>query len=139
MEKQHGMKCKAKFLALLTIKPVLKEPSNDETKELLTIELKNYLLLSPDTIPLDDREVVQKAIKTNHLYLIKHWKIDPDYDGRTFHISWQNDRENTDDRRIMLPVTLIVPKRTDGIRKVCVKVVDMFGFESTTTGWLRND
>ena len=67
------------------------------------------------------------------LSLIEYWSIDPDYDGETFRSKWQDYRENTDNDgdsfRVIKKVKLEVPK-TKGKRKVCVKTVDVFGFEN---------
>jgi adenine specific DNA methylase Mod len=121
-------------LQYLTIKtPKLSPLKNNE--EQLKIELDNYVLLSPDVLPLDEKnkEKVQKVIAKNPLDLIEYWSIDPDYDGVTFRSLWQDYRENKDNDRDGLRVVkraeLIVPmiKRK---RKICVKAVDVFGFES---------
>ena len=54
--------------------------------EEIEIELDNYVLLSPNALPLDDKnkESLQKIIATEPLSLIEYWSIDPDYDGETF-------------------------------------------------------
>jgi site-specific DNA-methyltransferase (adenine-specific)/adenine-specific DNA-methyltransferase len=65
--------------------------------------------------------------------LIEYWSIDPDYDEETFRSKWQDYRQNTDvngdEFRVVTKTKLEVPKK-DGKRKVCVKAVDVFGFES---------
>jgi site-specific DNA-methyltransferase (adenine-specific)/adenine-specific DNA-methyltransferase len=67
------------------------------------------------------------------LSLIEYWSIDPDYDGETFRSKWQDYRENTendsDPYRVIKKAKLEVPK-IEGKRKICVKTVDVFGFES---------
>ena len=69
------------------------------------------------------------------LDLIEYWSIDPDYDGETFRSKWQDYRQNTendaDEFRVVKKAKLEVPK-VNGKRKVCVKAVDVFGFESAT-------
>lgn len=69
----------------------------------------------------------------NPLALIEYWSIDPDYDGETFRSKWQDYRQNTDNDgdqfRVIKKAKLDVPK-VSGKRKVCVKAVDVFGFES---------
>ena len=66
------------------------------------------------------------------LSLIEYWSIDPDYDGITFRSTWQDYRENTsndsDALHCVYSTCLKVPHK-DG-RQVCVKAVDVFGFES---------
>ena len=70
------------------------------------------------------------------LSLIEYWSIDPDYDGETFVSVWQDYRENqdtdSDPFKIVNQTTLTVPKK-EGKRVVCVKAVDIFGFESIAT------
>lgn len=100
----------------------------------ITVELENYILLSPDNIPLDDKDKVklQSLIETDPLSLIEYWSIDPDYDGETFRSTWQDYRENTDNDsdplHCVYSTKLTVPHKQQ--RKVCIKAVDVFGFES---------
>lgn len=121
-------------LQYLTIKPIVKSKANKANEEELKIELDNYILLSPDNIPLDDKdkEKLKKIIAKDPLALIEYWSIDPDYDGEIFRSKWQDYRENTandSDPYHCVPGTiLIVPKKAN--RTVCVKAVDVFGFES---------
>ena len=100
----------------------------------IDIELENYVLLSPDNIPLDekDKAKLQRLIETDPLSLIEYWSIDPDYDGETFRSTWQDYRENIDNDNDPLhcvyKTRLRVPHKES--RKVCIKAVDVFGFES---------
>ncbi|MFH1175284.1 MAG: DNA methyltransferase [bacterium] len=126
-------KIKFSSLQYLTIKPIVIE-SISETEEKINIELDNYVLLSPDNIPLDekDKEKLKELIAKDPLSLIEYWSIDPDYDGETFRSKWQDYRENqendSDPYHVITKTQLIVPKKQG--RKVCVKAVDVFGFES---------
>lgn len=120
-------------LQYLTVKPVQKKSYNDEEDE-LAIELENYILLSPSALPLDDKnkEKLENVIAEDPLSLIEYWSIDPDYDGEVFRSKWQDYRDNTfndDPFRVVRKAKLVVPK-IKGKRKVCVKAVDVFGFES---------
>jgi adenine specific DNA methylase Mod len=120
-------------LQYLSIKPIKVEPVNDKEEKLI-VELENYVLLSPDNIPLDDkdREKLKEIMNKDPLALIEYWSIDPDYDGEVFRSKWQDYRENTandsDPYRVITRAELVVPKKEK--RKVCVKAVDVFGFES---------
>ncbi|MCK9578778.1 site-specific DNA-methyltransferase [bacterium] len=120
-------------LQYLTIKPVVVESISD-TEEKLKIELLNYVLLSPDNIPLDekDKDKLKEIIAKDPLSLIEYWSIDPDYDGQTFRSKWQDYRENTendnDPYHVISKTSLTVPKIEN--RKICIKAVDVFGFES---------
>lgn len=124
-------------LQYLSIKdPIIESYTNDTEK--LTIELENYILLSPDALPLEDKykKEIQNYINNDPLALIEYWSIDPDYDGKVFRSKWQDYRENTendnDPYRVIKTAVLNVPK-VDHPRKVCVKAVDIFGFESAIT------
>jgi site-specific DNA-methyltransferase (adenine-specific)/adenine-specific DNA-methyltransferase len=121
-------------LQYLTIKtPKISPLPQDE--EQIEVEIDNYVLLSPDVLPLDEKnkEKVQKIIAKNPLDLIEYWSVDPDYDGITFRSLWQDYRENKDaDRdglRVVKQAVINVP-RIKRKRKICVKAVDVFGFES---------
>jgi adenine-specific DNA-methyltransferase len=116
-------------LQYLAIKePILIDSGNDEEVE---IELDNYIILSPDSLPLDDlnKEKIQEVINNNPLDLIEYWSVDPDFDGITFKSIWQDYRENNEDLRVVRKASIIVPKN-EGKRKICVKSVDVFGWES---------
>jgi adenine specific DNA methylase Mod len=121
-------------LQYLTVKPIQKRSYNNEEDELV-IGLDNYILLSPDALPLDDKnkEKLDNVIAEDPLSLVEYWSIDPDYNGEVFRSKWQDYRENTfnddDTFRVIKNAKLIVPKK-QGVRKVCVKAVDVFGFES---------
>ena len=120
----------------LLVKPIQTEPHYGE-QDKLTIELDNYVLLSPDNIPLDDKDKakLQQVLEKDPLALIEYWSIDPDYDGITFRSQWQDYRENTDNDsdplHCIYTATLITPRKAE--RTVCVKAVDVFGFESMVT------
>ena len=126
---------KIRFASLqyLTIKPIEVENINDK-EDKIKIELDNYVLLSPDNMPLDDKdkEKLQKIIANDPLALIEYWSIDPDYDGETFRSKWQDYRGNTenddDPLHVIFKTQLIAPKKKS--RTICVKAVDVFGFES---------
>ena len=69
----------------------------------------------------------------NRWRLIEYWAVDPDYDGKVFRSVWQDYRGNTDNdgdplRVVTKPVS--PPAAQDGPRRVCVRVVDVFGFEA---------
>ena len=120
-------------LQYLTIYPVTRAVSGDT--ETLTIKLKNYVLLSPEAINLDDanRAKLQQVANAEPLALIEYWAVDPDYDGQVFRSVWQDYRGNTandaDNLRVVTQAVLTVPAKA-GPRRVCVRVVDVFGFEA---------
>ncbi|WP_298500868.1 site-specific DNA-methyltransferase [uncultured Methanobrevibacter sp.] len=124
-------------LQYLTVKEPVVEMYNDEL-ETLTVELDNYVLLSPEALPLDDKnkKKLSEIIANDPLALIEYWSIDPNYDGLVFRSKWQDYRENTsndnDEYRVINKAKINVPK-VNGKRTICVKAVDVFGFESATT------
>lgn len=126
---------KVRFSSLqyLSIKPIEKSAAQ-EGYERLHVALDTYVLLSPDNIPLDeaDKEKLSGIIAKDPLALVEYWSIDPDYDGVTFRSKWQDYRGNTendkDDLHVVYRAELVVPVK--GKRTVCVKAVDVFGFES---------
>ena len=122
-------------LQYLMIRPITVKPYNEQ--EEITVRLDNYVLLSPDNIPLDDKDKpkLQPIMERDPLALIEYWSVDPDYDGETFRSQWQDYRENTandsDPLHCVYQAQLIVPRKAR--RTVCVKAVDVFGFESVVT------
>ena len=119
-------------LQYLVAKPLVVTPAGEQDE--IDVELENYVLLSPDNIPLDDKdkEKLQQVLERDPLSLIEYWSIDPDYDGVTFRSTWQDYRENTendnDPLHCVYKTHLKVPHKEK--RKVCIKAVDVFGFES---------
>ncbi|MBO5332362.1 MAG: site-specific DNA-methyltransferase [Alistipes sp.] len=128
------LKNKVSFNSLqyLTIKPISIVKQNDMDE--LDISLDNYILLSPDNIPLDDKDKAKlsELIATDPLALIEYWSIDPDYDGKIFRSQWQDYRGNTlndnDNLHCIYSARLRVPRKSG--RVVAIKAVDVFGFES---------
>lgn len=121
-------------LQYLILKPIRVEMGNLPDSDLLKVELDNYVLISPDNLPLDDanKQKLQQVMADDPLALIEYWSIDPDYDGVTFRSKWQDYRENTendnDPLHCVYAVELVVPHKAN--RVVCVKAVDVFGYES---------
>jgi adenine-specific DNA-methyltransferase len=120
-------------LQYLTIHPVQRTAKGD--LETLTVKLKNYVLLSPEAINLDDdnRAKLQAVANKEPLALIEYWAVDPDYDGKVFRSVWQDYRGNiandADALRVVTQAVIAVPLKA-GPRKVAVRVVDVFGFEA---------
>ena len=120
-------------LQYLTLHPIERRAQGEQ--ETLTVRLKNYVLLSPEAINLDDenRAKLRRVADAEPLALIEYWAVDPDYDGQVFRSVWQDYRENTannaDPLRVTTQAVLTVAAK-DGPRRVCVRVVDVFGFEA---------
>ena len=119
-------------LQYLVAKPLAVTPAGELDE--IDVELENYVLLSPDNIPLDDKdkEKLQQVLERDPLSLIEYWSIDPDYDGITFRSTWQDYRENiendNDPLHCVYKTRLRVAHKEH--RQVCIKAVDVFGFES---------
>jgi adenine-specific DNA-methyltransferase len=121
-------------LQYVTVKPM--ERKAIASGEVLTVELDNYVLLSPDALNLEanDKERLQAVVNRDPLALVEYWSVDPDYDGEVFRSVWQDYRGNTDNdhdpfhvvRKAVLPG---LPVKS-GPRRVCVRVVDVFGYEA---------
>lgn len=124
-------------LQYVTVKPVARSltPALSQGEEKLVVELDNYVLLSPEAINLDEanRAKLQAVMNAEPLALIEYWAVDPDYDGVLFRSVWQDYRGNTendgDPLRVVTRAELTLPRKA-GPRRVCVRVVDVFGFEA---------
>lgn len=121
-------------LQYVTVKPI--ERKEIASGEVLTVELDNYVLLSPDALNLEQasREKLQKITASDPLALVEYWSVDPDFDGEVFRSVWQDYRGNTDNDHDPLHVVRKavlsgLPVKS-GKRRVCVRVVDVFGFEA---------
>lgn len=125
-------------LQYLTIKPVerMRVPAGDDSLEQLTVELENYVLLSPDALNVDEanRAKLEAVLNADPLALIEYWSVDPDYDGEVFRSVWQDYRGNTvndnDPYRVVKKAVITQLPQKVGKRCVCVRVVDVFGFEA---------
>ena len=110
-------------------------PAGEGRQEQLHVTLDNYVLLSPEAINLDEdnRKKLHNVMNAEPLALIEYWAVDPDYDGEVFRSVWQDYRGNTanddDALRVVTQASFSVPHRP-GARRVCVRAVDVFGFEA---------
>lgn len=124
-----------RFSSLQYLQAEVAARTTDGERESLAVNLQNYVLLSPDAINLDqaNRSKLQDVMNSEPLALIEYWAVDPDYDGEVFRSVWQDYRGNTendgDELRVVTTAVLDLP-RVDGPRTVCVRAVDVFGFES---------
>jgi adenine-specific DNA-methyltransferase len=120
-------------LQYLEVSPAHRKSTGDS--EELRVGLSNYVLLSPDALNLDEdnRSRLQAVMNEEPLALIEYWAVDPDYDGEVFRSIWQDYRGNTDNDadplRVVTEAVINVPRKA-GPRTICVRAVDVFGFES---------
>lgn len=140
--KKKGHKLKAdevRFSSLQYLKLGAVSRKQDGEGETLSVEIANYVLLSPEALNLDEanRTKLQKVINSDPLALIEYWSVDPDYDGEVFRSVWQDYRGNTendaDAYRVITTARLTGLPKKDSPRRVCVRVVDVFGFEAEAT------
>jgi len=121
------------FSSLQYLRAVVSERSKASEVEQLVVDLQNYVLLSPDALPVDDKAAIRELMNNEPLALIEYWAVDPDYDGEVFRSVWQDYRGNTqndnDPLRVVTRAQLEIPLK-DSVRNVCVRAVDVFGFES---------
>lgn len=109
--------------------------TQDAGGESVSVSLQNYVLLSPEAINLDEknRAALQNVMNNEPLALIEYWAVDPDYDGQIFRSVWQDYRGNIDNDddplRVVTTATLDLSRR-EGPRTICIRAVDVFGFES---------
>jgi adenine specific DNA methylase Mod len=117
---------------------VIKSAESSDTGkqgDLIRVSLDTYVLLSADNIPLDgdDKAKLSKLISEDPLSLIEYWAIDPDYDGQTFRALWQdycgNTERDKDPMHVVNRAEFLTSKK-DSPRTICIKAVDVFGFES---------
>lgn len=137
--KKKGHKLKAgevRFSSLQFLKLGAVERKREGEGEVLSVSIANYVLLSPEALNLDEanRVKLQKVINTDPLALIEYWSVDPDYDGEIFRSVWQDYRGNVqndgDADRVVTTARLTGLRTKNGSRRICVRVVDVFGFEA---------
>jgi adenine-specific DNA-methyltransferase len=138
--KKKGTKLKSTEIRFSTLQYLQISPKRKILKnnEELHVDLKNYVLLSPDALHLDDeeRKKVQKIANQDPIALIEYWGIDPNYDGETFRPVWHSyrgeDRVTNKGRYSIEPQAILELPKHSGVRKICVRAVDIFGFEAQT-------
>lgn len=139
-KKGHKLKTdEVRFASLQYLKLGAVSRDRQGDKESLSIEIANYVLLSPEALNLDEanRDKLQKVVNSDPLALIEYWSVDPDYDGEVFRSVWQDYRGNTDNDddpyRVVRTARLAGLPKKNGKRLICVRVVDVFGFEAEAT------
>jgi len=89
----------------------------------LTVRLKDFIIANPEYLP----DEVQARIKKFTDY-IDYWAVDWDYQDDTFHNGWQSFRTRKDPK---LETKATHTYEQPGTYKVLVKVVDIFGNDTT--------
>jgi adenine-specific DNA-methyltransferase len=135
-----GRRGRARFASLreLRLHPV--ECESDGVRDVLSVRLEQYALLTPDAVDLDDgdRSKLARSIESDPFALLAQWSVDPAYDGAAFRAAWRCERaiarrvsarRSNDGLRMVDHVQLRVPV-VEGRRTVCVRSVDILGFEA---------
>lgn len=89
----------------------------------LTVRLKDFIIANPEYLPDDVREKIEKF--TDY---IDYWAVDWDYKDDTFHNGWQSFRTRKNPK---LETEATHTYEQPGTYKVLVKVVDIFGNDTT--------
>jgi adenine-specific DNA-methyltransferase len=132
---KDALREKIRFSTLQYLEAHVEEHSAQGDQDSFDIVLDNYVLVDPHAINLDDedRDKLLKVMNADPLALIEYWAIDPDYDETVFRSLWQDYRSNTDvDRnplKCLTTANISTPKKP-GDRLVCIRAIDVFGFES---------
>jgi len=132
---KEGLREKITFSTLQYLKAHIGETAVIGENDSFEVVLDNYVLVDPHAINLgdDDREKLLEVMNREPLTLIEYWAVDPDYDGVVFRSLWQDYRSNIeidrDPLRCLTKATITVP-RVSNTRTVCVRAIDVFGFES---------
>ena len=107
-------------------------------EDVLTVKLDNYVLMSPDNLPLDTegKTLICQISRTRPLDLIEYWSVDPDFDGQCFRSIEQRFRTK-DKLEVETTITITQPSKTD-TRFVVIRAVDVFGWESETVLTIEN-
>jgi len=89
----------------------------------VTIRLKDFIIANPEYLPDEVREKIKKF--TDY---IDYWAVDWDYKDDTFHNGWQSFRTRKEPK---LETKATHTYEQPGTYKVLVKVVDIFGNDTT--------
>ena len=89
----------------------------------LTVALKDFIIANPEYLPDEVREKIKKF--TDY---VDYWAVDWDYKDDTFHNQWQSFRTRKEPK---LETKAGYPYEQAGKYKVMVKVVDIFGNDTT--------
>lgn len=89
----------------------------------VTVRIKDFIIANPEYIPEEVREKIRRF--TDY---IDYWAVDWDYKDDTFHNGWQSFRTRKDPK---LETQATHTYEQPGTYKVLVKVVDIFGNDTT--------
>jgi hypothetical protein len=102
----------------------LKVSTDRPQKRQVTVTLEDFILSNPDLVP----DAVRDKVGSWSDY-IDYWAVDFSYAGDTFHNQWQSFRTRADRK---LQLTAEHAYDADGAYTVLVKVIDVFGNDTTT-------
>jgi adenine-specific DNA-methyltransferase len=130
-----GLKEKIRFSTLQYLEAHVDTHKSTDEFDHFDVVLDNYVLVDPHAINLDDedRDKLLNVMNADPLALVEYWAVDPNFDGVVFRSLWQDYRSNTDvdrDPLKCLTTANIKAPKVLGPRSVCVRAIDVFGFES---------
>jgi adenine-specific DNA-methyltransferase len=99
------------------------EVEKDVKGKKVTVGLKDFIIANPEYLPDEVREEIKKFAD-----YIDYWAVDWDYKNDTFHNGWQSFRTRKDPK---LETSAKHTYDKPGSYKVLVKVVDIFGNDTT--------
>ncbi|MGP6294501.1 DNA methyltransferase [Caldiplasma sukawensis] len=94
------------------------------------VKLENFIIPNPESIP---EELRDKMLKWSDF--IDYWSVDWNYRGDTFHNEWQEFR--TKKKKDLQTQSIEHTYDEPGIYKIVVKVIDVFGNDTTTVREVR--
>ena len=89
----------------------------------VTVKLKDFIIANLEYLPEEVRDKIKKFGD-----YIDYWAVDWDYQGDTFHNGWQSFRTRKEPK---LETTASYSYDAVGKKKILVKVVDIFGNDTT--------
>jgi hypothetical protein len=122
-------------VATLTAEPVFR---NESDKTSVDIKLTSFLP-SLSEVPTKELEVLKERAVRSGFDFIDFWAVDFDFrNGDPFHHDWQDYRLRKDRSLRTTSEQRHVYERT-GVYTACVKVVDIFGSDTSITVEVRYD
>lgn len=99
---------------------------------IIHLELDHYCWTSSHQELMSQPEV-RNIVEKDPLALLEYWCVDSNYSGEVFVNRWRQHRNQTvmkgEDSRVAMKLSITIP-RNQGKRSLCVRAVDIFGFES---------
>jgi len=102
--------------------PLQEKPAPLQEKKVI-VKLKDFIIANPEYLPSEVRDKIKKFSD-----YIDYWSVDWDFQGDTFHNGWQSFRTRKEPK---LETSASYAYADKGKKKILVKVVDIFGNDTT--------